>query len=137
MRAAVPGGLFEDPDTDLTPLFGGGSVVLPLPNPPTTVGEQRLRTGEWAELDREHALDNAGALLLDWCLGTIPVGITIGLVMGVLSWAFARRRDRRRAEEDAISKSAQPSTGDEPASDLAESKRPRDALSDPESTSGA
>jgi uncharacterized protein (DUF2062 family) len=60
-----------------------------------------LRTGEWATLEREHAIDQAGALLLDWCLGTIPVGAAIGLVMGTISWAFARRRDRRRAEKEA------------------------------------
>lgn len=97
----------------------------------------RVRTGEWAVLDREHAMDNAGALLVDWCLGAIPVGITIGLVMGVSSWAFAHRRDRRRAQQDALSKSARTSKDDEPASEVARSKPPRDALSDPESTSGA
>jgi uncharacterized protein (DUF2062 family) len=57
-----------------------------------------LRTGRWATLDREHALEHAGAFLLDWCLGTIPVGAAIGSALGVASWALARRRDRRRAE---------------------------------------
>lgn len=61
----------------------------------------RVRTGEWVTLDREHALDQAASLILDWCLGTIPVGITIGSIMGVASWAFATRRDRRRAKADA------------------------------------
>ncbi|HVH43610.1 MAG TPA: DUF2062 domain-containing protein [Labilithrix sp.] len=61
----------------------------------------RLRTGDWVTIDREHAVDQAGTLLLDWCLGTIPVGGLIGLVMGVICWALARRRDRRRAEREA------------------------------------
>lgn len=60
----------------------------------------RLRTGQWASLDREHVLDQAGALLLDWCLGTVPVGAAIGLAMGLASWSFAHRRDRRRENVD-------------------------------------
>lgn len=56
-----------------------------------------LRTGAWLEIDRAHAIDQAGTLLLDWCLGTIPVGGFIGFVMGIGSWALARARDRRRA----------------------------------------
>jgi uncharacterized protein len=66
----------------------------------------RLRTGAWVELDRENAIDQAGTLLLDWCLGTIPVGIAIGVIMGVIAWWFARRRDRRRSENDAAESAA-------------------------------
>ena len=57
----------------------------------------RLRTGAWVTLDRESVLEQAGALLLDWCLGTIPVGAAAGLALGLVAWAIARRRDRRRA----------------------------------------
>lgn len=59
----------------------------------------RLRTGSWVAIviGRDHLWEQAGSLLLDWCLGTIPVGGFIAAVMGVLSWALARRRDRRRA----------------------------------------
>jgi uncharacterized protein len=56
----------------------------------------RLRTGLWLSIDRERAIDQAGALLLDWCIGTIPIGVAIGVVFGVLAWAIAVRRDRRR-----------------------------------------
>jgi len=57
----------------------------------------RLRAGTWLDLDRQHALDRAGELLLDWCLGTIPVGFAIGGVMGLGAWGLAHRRDTRRA----------------------------------------
>ncbi len=65
----------------------------------------RIRTGEFAEmnLDREHALSQAGELILDWCLGTIPVGIVIGALTGLLGLAWARRRDRlnlKKTEEE-------------------------------------
>ena len=43
------------------------------------------------------AQEQAGALLLDWCLGTIPVGAAIGAVLGVCAWTLAHWRDRRRA----------------------------------------
>jgi uncharacterized protein (DUF2062 family) len=56
----------------------------------------RLRTGAWVEIDRKHILEQAPNLLLDWCLGTIPVGLAIAGVMGVLAWAIAHRRDVRR-----------------------------------------
>jgi uncharacterized protein (DUF2062 family) len=59
----------------------------------------RLRVGSWVVIDREHALQQAAGLLVDWCLGTIPVGGAIALVMGLVSWAVAHRRDRRRARE--------------------------------------
>jgi len=60
----------------------------------------RLRTGEFVSLDREQVLEQAGSLLLDWCLGTIPVGVVIGFLMGIMAWAVALRRDRRRAEAE-------------------------------------
>jgi uncharacterized protein (DUF2062 family) len=57
----------------------------------------RVRVGAWVVLDREHALQQAGALFLDWCLGTLPVGAAIGLALGVVAWIVARRRDRAKA----------------------------------------
>lgn len=56
----------------------------------------RLREGSWVDmtLDRGRVLEQAGELLLDWCLGTIPVGAVIALVTGMLGWLWARRRDR-------------------------------------------
>jgi uncharacterized protein (DUF2062 family) len=58
----------------------------------------RIRTGAWCVLDlddKEKIFVQAKELLLDWCLGTIPVGIVIGSFCGFLGWAWAVRRDRR------------------------------------------
>jgi len=62
----------------------------------------RIRVGTWVEMtvDRDHALEQAGTLLLDWCLGTIPVGIVIGALTGLLGLAWAWRRDKRLARGD-------------------------------------
>jgi uncharacterized protein (DUF2062 family) len=61
----------------------------------------RLRTGEWLDVDRHNAMDRAGELLLDWCLGTIPVGLAIGGLMGLMAWGLAHRRDARKARNAA------------------------------------
>lgn len=52
----------------------------------------RIRTGTWLEIDRHRAIEQAGSLLLDWCLGTIPVGTAIGGVLGLFAYAWAVRR---------------------------------------------
>jgi uncharacterized protein (DUF2062 family) len=70
----------------------------------------RVRTGDWLALDREHVLDKAHELLLDWCLGTVPVGCALGLVVGAAAYWFATRRDRRRRIEEA----ARPSPSERP-----------------------
>jgi uncharacterized protein len=61
----------------------------------------RLRTGAFVDLTRDNILTQAPHLLLDWCLGTFPVGGVMGLVMGLAAYAFARRRDARKAREAA------------------------------------
>ena len=57
----------------------------------------RLRTGAWMDLDRKHVIDQAPSLLVDWCLGAGPVGVTIAAVLGFSAYRFARRRDAARA----------------------------------------
>lgn len=67
----------------------------------------RARTGAWVDVDSKHVLEQFWSLLLDWCLGTIPVGLLIGIVTGMLSWALATARERRRslAEDGATTDS--------------------------------
>ncbi|MFO0741410.1 MAG: DUF2062 domain-containing protein [Labilithrix sp.] len=60
------------------------------------------RTGTWASIDwrhieLEHAFQQLAPLLLDWILGTIPVGCVFGALFGLLAFRLARRRDRRKA----------------------------------------
>jgi uncharacterized protein (DUF2062 family) len=61
----------------------------------------RIRTGMYLDITRETALDQAPNLLLDWCIGMFPVGGAIGLVMGLLAYAVALRRDARKARVTA------------------------------------
>lgn len=68
----------------------------------------RLRTGAWLNITRDQILDQAPSLLLDWCLGTIPVGLAIGLVMGLLAYAVARRRETRRRRAEALAEATPP-----------------------------
>jgi uncharacterized protein (DUF2062 family) len=77
-------------------------VFLPFITVAEVQTSHMIRTGTWVTIDKDHALDQAGTLFLDWCLGTIPVGIVIGAVLGVISWAVARHRDRRRAAKEAL-----------------------------------
>ena len=58
----------------------------------------RLRTGAWVDIDRQHITEQAPTLLLDWCLGTVPVGLVVALTLGLLGYSLAHRRDTRRAQ---------------------------------------
>ncbi len=51
-----------------------------------------IRTGETLSLHYRDALERAPELLLDWLLGTIPVGAAIGAVFGLIAYAWAARR---------------------------------------------
>jgi uncharacterized protein (DUF2062 family) len=56
----------------------------------------RLRTGAWAPLSAEEAFANKGEWLLDWCLGTFPVGLTLAAILGTVAYGLARRRETLR-----------------------------------------
>jgi uncharacterized protein (DUF2062 family) len=74
----------------------------------------RLRTGAWMDLDRTHVIDQAPSLLVDWCLGAGPVGVTIAAVLGFAAYRFARSRDARRAAAATLPSPAElppPSSG--------------------------
>ncbi len=57
----------------------------------------RIRTGEWLQVTGDHILHNASEYLLDWILGTIPVGGALAVVGGMSAYIWARRRARSRA----------------------------------------
>jgi uncharacterized protein (DUF2062 family) len=62
----------------------------------------RLRTGHFLTITKDDALKQAGELLLDWCLGTIPVGGALALFFGLLAYVVARARaSRRKAATEA------------------------------------
>jgi uncharacterized protein (DUF2062 family) len=71
----------------------------------------RVRTGAWLVVDRAHILEQARHLLLDWFLGTVPVGGGLGVTMGLCAYALAARRDRRSALAAAAAPSASERTG--------------------------
>lgn len=56
-----------------------------------------LRTGKLAPISREHVLEQAPELLLDWGLGSVVVGTLLGALFGGLAAWWAHRRARREA----------------------------------------
>lgn len=58
----------------------------------------RLRTGEGVVFDRAHVLEQAGALMLDWCVGALLVGTVLGVLLGFAAAAWMRARQRRLAD---------------------------------------
>src|SRR5207244_5605107 len=57
----------------------------------------RLRTGQWAPLSAKDAVEHVREWLLDWCIGTIPVGLFLATTLGAVAYGYARRRDVRRS----------------------------------------
>ena len=53
----------------------------------------RLRAGEWAPLHWANAVERAHEWFADWCLGSIPVGIALALVVGATAYGLAKRFD--------------------------------------------
>jgi uncharacterized protein (DUF2062 family) len=54
----------------------------------------RFRTGHWAPFLPHDALDHAHQYVLDWWLGSVPVGCACGLALGAMAYVVARRRER-------------------------------------------
>ncbi len=55
----------------------------------------RARTGQWAEIFGSNVAARAREMLLDWWLGTLPVGLALASVLGGAAYVIARRRERR------------------------------------------
>ncbi len=80
--------------------FLGSRVSSPFVLPFIVLAEiqlaHRVRCGEFVALTKDDVLAHAKGLLLDWCLGTIPVGLAVGFALGALGYAITRRRLRSR-----------------------------------------
>lgn len=76
----------------------------------------RVREGTWASisLEREAIVEQAQELLLDWCLGSVPVGAALGVLLGGVAWVWAKRR-RPPTEPDELASSS-PARSLEPSS---------------------
>jgi uncharacterized protein (DUF2062 family) len=61
----------------------------------------RLRTGMWVTLDRKHVIDQAKELLLDWFVGTVPVGGCLAATLGFIAYWIARKRQASAAPAEA------------------------------------
>lgn len=61
-----------------------------------------VRTGAMVSITREDALAQARELLVDWLLGTIPVGGALGAIFGLAAWAWAARRARQAPREEDV-----------------------------------
>jgi uncharacterized protein (DUF2062 family) len=57
----------------------------------------RVRTGAWVPLAPHEALLHGKELLVDWMLGSVPVGALLAGVLGLVARAVARRAPRRAA----------------------------------------
>ena len=82
----------------------------------------RIRTGAWVDIsfERERIVEQEGQLFLDWGLGTIPVGIVIGALTGLLGLGWAWRRDKKLAAAAAATPTPTPSSPPpDPAADSA------------------
>lgn len=55
----------------------------------------RLRTGSFLALTKDDVLSKARDFLLDWCLGTLPVGGLLAAAFAVAAYAWASRRAPR------------------------------------------
>lgn len=78
----------------------------------------RLRTGSFATLTKDDVLDKAGSLLLDWILGSVPVGLVSAAVLGLVAYRLFVWRDARRAREgDAIALTRPPDEAPPPSAE--------------------
>ena len=59
----------------------------------------RMRTGSFLALTKSDVLAKARDFLLDWCIGTLPVGGAMAAFFAMAAYAWAKRRARRAADE--------------------------------------
>ena len=78
--------------------------ILPLITYAEVEIAHHLRTGAWITLDRHHVIEQAKELLLDWFMGTIPVGGALAAALGFTAYALARSRAHTKRSEHEGSK---------------------------------
>jgi len=57
----------------------------------------RVRTGAWVPLTLKDVMERGAVLLLDWTLGSIPVGLVVGVLFGLAGASLARRAEAQAA----------------------------------------
>ena len=58
-----------------------------------------LRFGGWMHLSKEEVMERRGKLLLDWLIGSVPIGIALAIVLGLLAFGLAHVRLRKNLPE--------------------------------------
>jgi len=80
--------------------FLGSRVSSPFVLPFIVIAEIEIahlvRCGELVALTRSNIFEEAKTLLLDWCLGTIPIGLAVGALTGALGYFITHMRLRAR-----------------------------------------
>jgi uncharacterized protein (DUF2062 family) len=92
--------------------FLGSRVSSPIVLPFIVIAEielaHRVRCGEFIALSRADVLDQAKTLLLDWCIGTIPIGLAVGALCGAIGYGITRMRLRARRSTSECPPSGSP-----------------------------
>jgi uncharacterized protein (DUF2062 family) len=60
-----------------------------------------LRLGSWAPLDLATIVERAPSLMLDWAIGSVPFGLTVSALGGLLAWACLARPRAKHASPKA------------------------------------
>jgi uncharacterized protein (DUF2062 family) len=80
--------------------FLGSRVSSPFVLPFIVIAEieiaHRVRSGEFIALTRSNVLEEAKSLLLDWCLGTAPIALVVGTLVGAAGYGLTVLRDRHK-----------------------------------------
>ena len=80
--------------------FLGSRVSSPFVLPFIVIAEIEVahwvRCHELIALTRADVMQHARGMLLDWCIGTLPIALLVGSLSGIAAYALAVLRDRRK-----------------------------------------
>ena len=92
--------------------FLGSRVSSPFVLPFLVIAEiqlaHRARCGAFIALTRADVLAHARGMLLDWCIGTIPVGLAVGALVGAFGYIVTSMRLRARRSTSECPPSSSP-----------------------------